>query len=179
MKTDKNTRANGRVIRWSAWLGISSKILDALSDFCFFFRHRKNVSTVKTGLKGIGLTVSVCFLFCGLMLCECVGNQMAEAGQQQTEQRQIRTIPAASIGDAKHNPTKSNDNSTPDQSVLQRVKAHLRKKVPLWLNVLIHGLAFTSATWAVCRSVREWRESRCLTKKLSDRPENENAENPR
>jgi hypothetical protein len=100
-----------------------AKLLNTLSDYRFFFRHRSNVGTVKTGLKGISLPMSVCFLFCGLVLCDSVGNQVARASNQQSEHRQAGSRQAASGSVTQNNTAKSGGSASPGGDALESLKA--------------------------------------------------------
>src|SRR5260370_705410 len=67
-----------------------------------------------------------------------------------TNQRHPPPQPQATT---QYNAAESNGSAAPSRDRLQRLKVHLSQKAPLWMNVLVHSLAFTSAIWIICRNI--------------------------
>jgi len=95
----------------------------------------------------------VCGLLCCLMLCECAGDQMAAAGQQQSEYRHARGLNASTAKHAEHNTTKSDKHPSPCNSSFQRLKAWLGKKAPPWLTLPVMTLALFSVCYHTAKAI--------------------------
>jgi hypothetical protein len=95
----------------------------------------------------------VCGLLCCLMLCECAGDQMAAAGQQQSEYRHARGLNASTAKHAEHNTTESDKHPSPCNSSFQRLKAWLGKKAPPWLTLPVMTLALFSVCYHTAKAI--------------------------